>query len=314
MVADMLDYDGDTTDLSALDKIFTSTKSETGDVLRPAAELSDVMLLLQKASTDEAALLAPIGASPQQNVEATTKTKICSSLEKPVKPLSELDMFGLESVITGLKNHLVNNSDKHDIENAAVNNDIETFAKISVETVDNAEPNLSSSSLSDIADDATTAPSPLPAAPLAVSLTTPLAELHVDLATIQPATHPPRIVLDDTHGLKVVLHFARDRPRPDCSVCVLTVTNQAGLPVRDLRIDASVSKPCKLRLLAASGLALPACRPFKPPTEDITQLLLVANSTDQPYDLLCILSYYLGNDPDQCKESISVQALPAFVQ
>lgn len=76
----------------------------------------------------------------------------------------------------------------------------------------------------------------------------------------------------------------------------LTLTNVFVIPFQ----------PCKLHLQKPSGHELPGIKPFRPPTEDITQILLISNAEKkQPLKLVCIISYNLGDDPDGCKEFLS---------
>lgn len=70
----------------------------------------------------------------------------------------------------------------------------------------------------------------------------PLSELEVNFETIQPSSIPPNVIMDDASGLKVVLHFALDRPREDVAVIVVITTNQSAEPVSNYMLDASVSK------------------------------------------------------------------------
>ena len=58
----------------------------------------------------------------------------------------------------------------------------------------------------------------------------------------------------------------------------------------------------------ASGTCLPGIKPFRPPTEDVTQVLLLSNRERVEHiEIVCIVSYFLGNDPDKIKESITVK-------
>lgn len=70
----------------------------------------------------------------------------------------------------------------------------------------------------------------------------PLSEIAIDINTIQPGTEPPRTILDEPGGLKVVLHFAKDCPRENVSVIVITTMNQNSLPLSNYKFDASVTK------------------------------------------------------------------------
>lgn len=290
-------------DIGSLDDIFTSNRAATQSMAT-----DDLLFVGSGAAAAGGADSSVVLLSPTTRTatDEPLKPKRVADVKKTAKLVSELDMFGLESVITGLKNNLaVSQSEKIATVEMEASNDAESLVldrSLSVEEKDPVDNTLLMP--------ATTSE------PTSVSAITPLAQLHVNLATIRPATLvPARIVHDDPAGLKVVLHFALDRPRPDVSVCVLTCTNQSPLPVHGLRIDASASRPCKLRLLEASGSALAGCKPFRPPSDDVTQLLLVANADGAgEWDMTCILSYHLGDDPDQTKELICVKGLKAIVE
>ena len=137
-----------------------------------------------------------------------------------------------------------------------------------------------------------------------------LAEINIDLNDVQPSSEPPRTILDEAKGLKVQLNFSKDRPRDDVLVLVVTVLNHGKEKISHFQFDASISKPCKTRLLPASSQELPGIKPFKPPSEDIMQILLVSNPTKNPVNIVCILSYCLDEDPDPIKESIEVKNIP----
>lgn len=70
-----------------------------------------------------------------------------------------------------------------------------------------------------------------------------LAEIVIDLNTIRPHDiYGPRCILDDKSGLKIILNYAKDKPRVDVAVLVITTTNQSHLPVKNYQFEASVSK------------------------------------------------------------------------
>ncbi|XP_055530887.1 ADP-ribosylation factor-binding protein GGA1 isoform X2 [Wyeomyia smithii] len=137
-----------------------------------------------------------------------------------------------------------------------------------------------------------------------------LSEIVVDLDNIQPSREPPRTVWDDKEGLQITLNFTKDHPREDVSVIVISTINQGRDAIPSFHFDASVRKPCKLRLLAASSDSLPGTKPFRPPTDGITQVLLLANPSGEAVDLTCILTYCVGDDPDPIKESIVMKEVP----
>lgn len=70
----------------------------------------------------------------------------------------------------------------------------------------------------------------------------PLSELTVDIDAIRPGSQSPRTILDEPNGLRIMLHFARDRPRPDVAVIVITTLNHSREPISDFVFDASISK------------------------------------------------------------------------
>lgn len=137
-----------------------------------------------------------------------------------------------------------------------------------------------------------------------------LAEIVVDLDNIQPSREPSRTVLNEKDGLQITLNFASDHPRPDVTVIVISTINQGREEIPSFHFDASVRKPCKLRLLPASGTSLPGTKPFRPPADGITQVLLLANPAGEPVDLTCILTYCVGDDPDPIKDSIVMKEVP----
>ncbi|XP_045536554.1 ADP-ribosylation factor-binding protein GGA3 [Papilio machaon] len=102
----------------------------------------------------------------------------------------------------------------------------------------------------------------------------PLTDINVTLQSIRPSKVPPLTVFEEEGGLTVVLHFCRDKPRPDVNVIVISTTSKNTSPIEDYKFQAVLPKGCKVRLLPASGSSLPAYNPFLPPPA-LTQLMLV---------------------------------------
>lgn len=82
------------------------------------------------------------------------------------------------------------------------------------------------------------------------SVERPLSNYNIEIDAITPGDSPPRIIMEETAGLKIILHFAKDRPRDDISVIVITTTNHNSIAINDYQFDASVSKVCVLRLFS----------------------------------------------------------------
>lgn len=70
----------------------------------------------------------------------------------------------------------------------------------------------------------------------------PLSNFHIEIDSIKPGDSPPRTVMKESAGLEIVLHFARDRPRDDISVIVITTSNHNSIAITDYQFDASASK------------------------------------------------------------------------
>lgn len=138
-----------------------------------------------------------------------------------------------------------------------------------------------------------------------------LKDIDLNISEIKPSEfEAPRTIIDEQKGLKVVVNFTQGHPAQDVTVLVITVINQGPIAIANFQFDASVTKPCKLRLLAASGTELPGILPFKPPTQTINQVILLLNPTLKPTNLIAILTYNLEDDPDPYKESIEVKNIP----
>ncbi|XP_016988546.1 ADP-ribosylation factor-binding protein GGA2 [Drosophila rhopaloa] len=134
----------------------------------------------------------------------------------------------------------------------------------------------------------------------------PLSEIHVELDNIQ-ATGEQRIVLDDD-DMQLSLNFTSDRPGHRVSVIVISAQNKSRQPVLDFQFEASVKKPCKVRLLPPTDSQMPPHKPFRPATP-INQVMLLLNPTGKAVDVTCIVGYKLGDDPDPIKESVVAQGI-----
>ncbi|XP_034479602.1 ADP-ribosylation factor-binding protein GGA1 [Drosophila innubila] len=161
--------------------------------------------------------------------------------------------------------------------------------------------------------EATTAlPTPTPTAiPTAVVKETKhLSEINIELDNIQ-ATGEERVVLDDD-DMHLSLNFTEDRPSRHVSVIVISAQNKSRQLVKDFQFEASVKKPCKVRLLPPTDNAMAAHKPFRPAIP-INQVMLLLNPTGNPVDVTCIVGYKLGDDPDPIKESIVAKGI-AYVE
>jgi Adaptin C-terminal domain len=69
-----------------------------------------------------------------------------------------------------------------------------------------------------------------------------LADIEIDLDSIEPSNLPPRVILEEPKGLKIVLNFAKDRPRPDVTVIVVSTTNEGPESISNYQFEVAVSK------------------------------------------------------------------------
>ncbi|KAH8386622.1 hypothetical protein KR093_001607 [Drosophila rubida] len=133
-----------------------------------------------------------------------------------------------------------------------------------------------------------------------------LSEISIELDNVQ-ATGEERVVLDDD-DMHLSLNFTEDRPSRSVSVIVISAQNKSSQPVKDFQFEASVKKPCKVRLLPPTDNAMAAHKPFRPAIP-INQVMLLLNPTGNPVDVTCIVGYKLGDDPDPIKESIVAKGI-----
>jgi ADP-ribosylation factor-binding protein GGA len=252
----------------------------TPQVVPQNSDLESIMALINshKAPTSDDLFGNFDLPSPQSPAKETAK-------EKPRAPLSEID-----SIVTGMKSKLLSGPEE-----------IEELVKPQNDSDDDVN-NLISEELPVEVVAEVKQPEQKALA---------LKDIRVDINDIEPSdTEPPRIIVDEKKGLKILVNFTNDKPAKDVMVLVITVINQGSMAISNFQFDASVSKPCKLRILEASGRDLPGIKPFKQPTETINQVLLLMNPTQNPVNMIAILTYNLEGDEDEMKESFEVKDIP----
>lgn len=240
------------------------------------------------------------------NLEPKKLSHSIATQETTVPKTMQLD---LDSLVLGMKTKLLPQSPQ---ENGQALEDLnETKKTDKTETKDDPLLDTKSTKSNDDDDAILSDDVPLAIIPVVPSPDIkPLTEINIDLDNVEPSSEAPRTVLDEKNGLKILLNFAKDRPRPDTLVIVISIINQGTTDVSHFQFDASVKKPAKLRLCPASGTSLKGVKPFRPPADGIMQVLLLSNPTGKPLNMICILSYCVDDDPDPVKESIEVKDLP----
>lgn len=275
--------------LSELDDIFSAHAAKpapNNEVLLPQVVPQavnsniDIMALINnhKASSPDDLLGNFDLPSPQ-----TPSKKLLK--EKSRVPMSEID-----SIVTGMKTKLLSTVE-----------DVEPLAKTATDSDDDVHSLISEEAPVEVAK----------VTEETIEIKLALKDIKVDINEILPSeTEAPRIILDEKQGLKIVVNFTKGCPAKDVMVLVITVINQGPSAISNFQFDASVSKPCKLRILEASGHELPGVKPFKPPTETVNQVLLLMNPTQKPVNMIAILTYNIQDDEDPYKESFEVKDIP----
>lgn len=70
----------------------------------------------------------------------------------------------------------------------------------------------------------------------------PMNDINVKLESIKPSSVPPLTVLDEKNGISVTLHFAKDKPREDIQVIVVTTISKNSLPLSNYLFQGVVPK------------------------------------------------------------------------
>ncbi|CAF1375750.1 unnamed protein product [Adineta steineri] len=120
----------------------------------------------------------------------------------------------------------------------------------------------------------------------------------ITLESIHPSSVNPPITLKLARqtGLQCVLHIARDSPRSDLIVSVLTVTStNTSNTISNFQFQATVPKTMRIKLQNSSGTDLPTYNPILP-SQAITQILVVSNPNKEAVRLSYKLSYYLSGE------------------
>ncbi|XP_048758958.2 ADP-ribosylation factor-binding protein GGA1-like isoform X5 [Ostrea edulis] len=121
----------------------------------------------------------------------------------------------------------------------------------------------------------------------------PLTDVFVRLESIQPDSMAP-LNAYDKNGLKIVIHIAKNKPREDVTVMVVSTISTNTNPVKNFVFQAAVPKVMKVKLQPPSATDLPAYNPILPPAA-ITQVMLLANPQKEKVRLKFKISY-LANE------------------
>ncbi|XP_067639977.1 ADP-ribosylation factor-binding protein GGA1 isoform X3 [Eurosta solidaginis] len=136
-----------------------------------------------------------------------------------------------------------------------------------------------------------------------------LADIDIDLDEIVPAAVDPLTLNGD--DITLTLNYTDNRIAgcKQTSIIVISANNKSKSFVNNFKFDASVRKPCKVRVLKPTATEMSPCKPFRPATP-INQIMLLLNPTGKPIDVTCIIEYELDEDPDPIKESIIAKNIP----
>ncbi|XP_014277342.1 ADP-ribosylation factor-binding protein GGA1 [Halyomorpha halys] len=135
----------------------------------------------------------------------------------------------------------------------------------------------------------------------------PLGDINVTLYNVKPSAIPPFTALEERNGVSVAIFLAKNRPRDDVSIYVVTTSSKNESPLTNYLFQPVVPKCCRLRLLQPSSTTLPAHNPFLPPSA-ITQIMLIASPNKIPISLKFVISYIM--DEETCTELGEINDLP----
>lgn len=118
-----------------------------------------------------------------------------------------------------------------------------------------------------------------------VSATSPpplnLDDIAVDLDSVELRSDvPPRTVLNDPQGLRVVLNFTKEHPREDVAVIVVSVANQSTYLVKEIEVTllpAQNDRQVKRAHVGQEGNSLAGVKRFSSAFNDLTLVFLVSN-------------------------------------
>lgn len=267
---------------------------------RPPAKIPMNLLSRQQEApkADNIPTSTPIKKSGSENSSGLLDLDLLTG--EPVKTLEKGSVQKVESRTLDLLNGddtMVDISEDIPVEPFSERNKNDSDDRISVHSVDDKSHRTSTESVN-ICE-----PKPIEVKPLN--------DINVTLDSIKPGSVPPLTVLDEKNGVSVTLHFAKDRPREDVSVVVVTTISKNPSPLTNYLFQAVVPKTCKIRLQPPSGSELPGHSPFLPPSA-ITQVMLIANPRKEPVSLKFMISYSM--DDDTVTEMGEVEQLPSEVQ
>ncbi|XP_038068081.1 ADP-ribosylation factor-binding protein GGA1-like [Patiria miniata] len=120
-----------------------------------------------------------------------------------------------------------------------------------------------------------------------------LADVFVPLETVQPGTVAP-ITAYEKNLIKTVFHFAKNAPRPDITVLVVSTMSTNPSAVKSVVFQAAVPKTMRVKLQPPSATDLPAFNPILPPSA-ITQVMLIANPQKEKVRLKFKMQYTVND-------------------
>lgn len=71
-----------------------------------------------------------------------------------------------------------------------------------------------------------------------------LSDIFVKLESIKPSSIPPIVALEEKNSISLTFHFAKDKPREDVTVVVVTITSKNENPLKNILFRAIVPKVC----------------------------------------------------------------------
>lgn len=139
-----------------------------------------------------------------------------------------------------------------------------------------------------------------------------LNDVVVTLGDIKPSNHPP-ITVHDIDNIRVLLHFSCNHAssgRTDTLVCVLSIINTKACNVENVNFQVAVPKIMRVKLQAPSSTFLKAYNPIQS-TPTITQVIIIANTSNKEVKLRYKLEYKIENEIDKSTYSGTISGFPS---
>ncbi|XP_076441088.1 ADP-ribosylation factor-binding protein GGA1-like isoform X2 [Babylonia areolata] len=273
---------------SATASVTASTSSAAAAAPSAMADLDALGQSLLEKNRSKDFVPPPLGPQPKLTMNQLAAARMTPAAQPPLAPQQHASLLDSALDDASMLVPVQNSTDTTNMNSAlqATPNTIPSSSSASFMDKDSSDSGFSPM---------VSAPLPTPP-PVQTQELLPLTDVFVPLESIKPAEDVSPVTAYDKNGLKSMIHFSNNRPRPDVLVMVLSTLSTNAKAVKNFMFQAAVPKIMKVKLQPPSTTDLPAYNPILPPTA-ITQVLLIANPRKEKVRLKFKISYVLGEEP-----------------